>query len=98
VSLPLVFHPNVQDDVDEAYRGYEQQRAGLGDDFMAALEEVYNRLQQIPQVHQPIYQNVRRALLRRFPYCVYYRIHANRVEVIAVQHERRDPGHWQSRV
>jgi hypothetical protein len=84
MSLPLVFHPAVQGEVDEAYRWYEQQRSGLGNDFLAAVEEVY----------QIIYQNVRRALPRRFPYSVFYRVHADRVEVIAVQHSRRDPRGW----
>jgi plasmid stabilization system protein ParE len=94
---PLVFHPDVQGEVDDAYRWYEQQRAGLGDDFLAAIEEVFNRLRTTPAVHQVVYQDVRRALPRRFPYAVYYRIHADRVEVIAVQHTRRNPQDWQSR-
>jgi plasmid stabilization system protein ParE len=98
MSRPQVFHPDVSDEVDTAYRWYEQQRVGLGDDFLAALEDVYQRLQQTPEVHQVIYQEVRRALPRRFPYYVYYRVHADRVEVIAVQHSRRDPADWQSRV
>jgi len=37
-------------------------------------------------------------LPRRFPYGIYYRVYADRVEVIAVQHSRRDPADWQSRV
>jgi plasmid stabilization system protein ParE len=97
MTRPLVFHPDVQGDVDEAYRWYEQKRAGLGDDFLAAIEEVYNRLRATPEAHQVIYRDVRRALPRRFPYAVYYRVLANRVEIIAVQHSRRDPTHWQSR-
>jgi plasmid stabilization system protein ParE len=97
MSLPLVFHPDVQGEIDDAYRWYEQQRAGLGDDFLAALEEVFDRLRQTPEAHQVIYRDVRRALPRRFPYGVYYRVHADRVEVIAVQHSRRDPADWQSR-
>ncbi|MBI1913567.1 MAG: type II toxin-antitoxin system RelE/ParE family toxin [Planctomycetes bacterium] len=98
MSLPLVFHPDVQGEVDEAYRWYDQQQAGLGDDFLAAIENVFARLRQTPQAHQVIYRGVRRALPRRFPYGVYYRVQADRVEVIAVQHSRRDPRHWQSRV
>ena len=97
MSLPLAFHPDVHDEVDEAYRWYEQQRVGLGDAFLAALDEVFAQLQQTPEAHQVIYREVRRALPRRFPYGVYYRVHADRVEVIAVQHSRRDPSHWQSR-
>ena len=97
MNLPLVFHPDVQGEVDEAYRWYERQRAGLGDDFVAALEVVFDRLRSTPEVHAVIHKDVRRALPSRFPYGVYYRIHADRVEVIAVQHSRRDPSHWQAR-
>jgi plasmid stabilization system protein ParE len=97
MSLPLVFHPDVQGEVDDAYRWYEQQQPGLGDDFLAALDEVYASLQVMPEAHQVIYGDVRRALPRRFPYGVYYRKHRDRVEVIAVQHSRRDPTGWQSR-
>lgn len=98
MNLPLVFHPDVQGEIDDSYRWYEQKRAGLGQDFLASLDEVFNRLQQTPEAHQVIYKDVRRALPRRFPYGIYYRVHADRVEVIAVQHSRRDPADWQSRV
>ncbi len=98
MSLPLVFHPEVYGEVEEAYRRYEQQQVGLGEDFLVALEEVYQQLQKTPEAHQVIYREVRRALPRRFQYGVYYRSHADRVEVIAVQHSRRDPARWQARV
>lgn len=97
MTLPLVFHPDVQDEVDEAHRWYEQKQTGLGDDFLAALEEVYARLQKMPGIHPTIYKDVCQARPRRFPYGVYYRVHSDRVEVIAVQHDRRDPNRWQSR-
>jgi plasmid stabilization system protein ParE len=97
MNLPLVFHADVDGEILEAYRWYEQQCAGLGDDFLVKIEEVLDGLRQTPQIHQKIYGDVCRALPRRFPYAVYYRIHADRVEVIAVQHSRRDPSGWQSR-
>lgn len=98
MSVPFVFHAGVKDEVDEAYRWYERQRAGLGDDFLRALEAVYAELQGAPKAHQMIYRDVRRALPRRFPYGVFYRVHPDRIEVIAVQHCRRDPARWQARV
>lgn len=98
MTLPLAFHPDVQDEVDEAYDWYERQRVGLGEDFLRALDDVFRRLAATPMIHAVIYQNVRCALPRRFPYGVYYRVLADRVQVIAVQHTRRDPSSWQSRV
>ncbi len=55
MSLPLVFHPQVDDDIKEAFRWYETQRHGLGDDFIAAIEEVLQRVQKIPKIHQVIH-------------------------------------------
>jgi toxin ParE1/3/4 len=97
MSLPLVFHPSVHADIDDAYRFYEGKRAGLGDDFLAAVEEVYRRISNNPLIHQTVFQDVRRGLTRRFPYAVLYRPHPDRVEVIAVYHTSRDPSGWQSR-
>jgi len=98
MSLPVLFHPQVQAEIDDAYRWYEQQRAGLGDDFLAAVEAMFQRISNMPEMHGVVYQDVRRGLVRRFPYGVFYRVHADRVEVIAVQHHRRDPRGWQARV
>ncbi len=98
MNLPLVYHPDVQAEVQQAHDWYEQQQAGLGVDFLVALDAVFARLQVLPEAHAIIYQDVRRALTRRFPYGVYYRVHTDRVEVLAVQHTRCDPAHWQARV
>ncbi len=98
MNWSLVFHPAVYDEVDEAYRWYEHQRTGLGDDFLAAIEAVYNHLQTTPEVHQLVYKDIRRTLARRFPYVIYYRLHPDRVEVVSVHHSRRDPARWQARV
>lgn len=91
---PLAFHPDVADEVDEAYRWYEGRQTDLGDDFFAALEATYRLIAATPLMHQLVEGDVRRSVLRRFPYCVYYRVLADRVEVIAVQHGRRDPADW----
>src|SRR5262245_50454179 len=97
MTWPLVFHPEVKEEVNEAYRWYESQRYGLGDDFLAALEAVYHHIGETPKAHQVIYKDIRRALPRRFPYGIFYRVLVDRVEVIAVQHCRRDPERWKSR-
>lgn len=98
MSLPLAFHPDVKDEMDDAYRWYERQKPGLGDDFVAAIEEVFQRISVMPQAHSIVFQDIRRALPRRFPYGVFYRVEPDRVYVIAVYHSRRDPSGWQSRV
>jgi plasmid stabilization system protein ParE len=69
----------------------------LGAAFTAAVRDVLNRIAGLPLAHQVVYKNFRRAVVRRFPYSVFYRVDPDRVTVIAVFHNRRDPAAWQGR-
>jgi len=51
----------------------------------------------MPELHPVVYRGVRRAITRRFPYSIYYRMERNEVVVLGVLHMRRDPKEWQSR-
>ena len=97
MSLRLIFQAGVRDEIDDAYAWYERRRQGLGEDFLAALQMVFDRIGQAPEVHAPIYQTIRHCQVKRFPYAVYYRVELDRIAVIAVHHGNRDPQTWQSR-
>ena len=98
MSLPVRFLPEARDEYDAAADFYEQQRAGLGADFIACIREVLQRISANPQLHATVYQDVRKAVVRRFPYVVLYREEAGEVIIIAVFHTARDPSVWQSRI
>jgi len=51
----------------------------------------------MPEIHGIVWRNVRAARLRRFTYVVYYRVHEDRLEVLAVVQGNRDTAVWQSR-
>lgn len=91
MNLPLVFRPEARDEIDAAYAWYEQQRVGLGEEFLSAIREVLDRIEQTPSVYAPVYRDVRRGLTRRFPYGLFYRVEADRIVVLAVYHSHRDP-------
>jgi len=97
MSLPVVLSHEAEADFDEAADWYEQQ-ARLGAEFVARVREVLDRIGQMPDLHAVVYRNVRRAIVRRFRYNIYYRVQPDRVEVIAVIHSHRDPSVWKSRV
>jgi toxin ParE1/3/4 len=97
MSLPVVLGAEAQAEFDEAVDWYEQQ-AGTGAKFVARVREVLQRIGQRPEMHRVIRQDVRRALVRRYPYAVLNRVKPDRVEVIAIFHGRRDPAEWQRRV
>lgn len=97
MSLPLDFHPDVQDETDAGYRWYELQQVGLGTEFLDELEQVLTEIAANPARYGFAERDIREGLLPRFPYAVYYRVLPNRIRVLAVFHASRDPQLWQSR-
>ena len=97
MSLPVVLRDEAQAEFDEAFDYYEGQQAGLGVDFATRVQQVFDRISANPLVHAVVFADVRKAVVIRFPYSVFYRAHADRVEVLAVFHSRRDPAIWQGR-
>ncbi len=66
--------------------------------FLDRVREVLARIAANPQLHAVVYQEVRKAVVQKFPYVVLYEEEAGEVVVIAVFHTARDPGVWQGRV
>jgi toxin ParE1/3/4 len=94
----VFFGPEAQEDLDQAIEWYEKQRAGLGTQLLAAVREVIERLQWRPESYPITLRGTRRALTRRFPYHVIYRVEAERIVIVAVFHSSRDPQGWHGRV
>jgi toxin ParE1/3/4 len=51
-----------------------------------------------PKLHAVVLGEVRKAVVRRFPYCIYYREEEAGVRVLAVFHTSRDPAEWERRI
>lgn len=97
MTLRLVFHPLVADDIQAAYDWYEQQRSGLGADFLDELETMQLAISSNPGKHGFVGNDIRAGMLKRFPYIVDYRVLHDRIRVLAVYHAARDSAGWQSR-
>ena len=93
----MIIRPEAEADLVNAQGWYEWQREGLGAEFLLCVEEVFERIGRMPELHPVVYRGVRRAITRRFPYSIYYRMDGNEVVVLGVLHMRRDPKEWQSR-
>ena len=93
----LLVRPAAAADIDEAYRWYERQRVGLGEEFLSAVDAALQDLAAHPAAYAVIHRQTRRALLRRFPYAIFYRLYDENVIVIACMHGRRNPRRWKGR-
>jgi len=96
VTRKVGFRPEAEAEALETRDWYEGRRIGLGAAFRKALDETVERIADNPLQFQRARGETRRAILRRFPYAVYFRVAGNDIVVLAVhgrQHERR----WRSR-
>ena len=98
MSLPVLLSEAARLEFDDAFDWYESKQAGLGVEFAAAVQDVFDRISQLPFLHSVVKEDVRRAVVRRFPYSVFYRPEDDRIVVVAVFHDRRDPIEWQRRI
>ena len=94
----LTILPQAEIDVSDAAAWYEGRRTGLGDEFLNELDSVLRRVIMSPFEFPKIKNNIRRALLRRFPYSAYFAVTTETVELVALLHQHRDPRSWEKRV
>jgi plasmid stabilization system protein ParE len=95
---PVLVRPAAATDIEDTFRWYQTQRLGLGDEFREALRSTLDQVAQNPERYPVIHRGTRRALLKRFPYGVFYREFPQVIVIVACMHGRRDPKRWQSRI
>jgi plasmid stabilization system protein ParE len=94
----VIARPAAAADVEDAYRWYESQRAGLGDEFLEALSVTRDRVLEQPEAFPVLHRNTCRAFIpQRFPYGLFYRVYDDAIVIVACMHAKRDPRRWQRR-
>jgi len=89
--------PRAEAEADEAAAWYEAQQPGLGIEFLLEPDAAIEKAAEVPLAYSMILREVRRVLVRRFPYAVYFTFEREFIEVFAVLHQQRAPSRWQSR-
>jgi hypothetical protein len=89
--------PEAEIDILEAATWYENERAGLGGRFLSGVRETLRRVELTPRGYAIIFKDVRRALVDRFPFGVFFFVEGETATVIAVMHLHRRPASWSER-
>jgi hypothetical protein len=87
----------------EAAIWYDDRRLGLGSEFLVEFQAAIDRVRQRPRELSRLEaysgpHDIRRCLLRRFPYLVIFVYRPDETVVIAVSHARRHPLYWLERL
>jgi plasmid stabilization system protein ParE len=86
---PLIYRPEAAADVRAAFEWYEDQREGLGEEFLVELARAETKARTNPFSFRILHRDARRILLRRFPYQLFFRMVSDVVVVVACFHGRR---------
>ncbi len=96
MPLRVVFRPQAAAEAIEVQEWYESRSPGLGDQFGEAFKALVERIADMPSAFPRVHGATQRAVLRRFPYAIYFRVAADSVVVLSI-HGRQHPSHWQRR-
>ena len=95
--MSFSFHPDAEKELNEAISSYEDIESGLGYDFALEVHSTISRSVDFPKAWAVLEGDVRRSLVRRFPYGVLYSEEKDGIFIVAVMHLHRKPGYWKHR-
>jgi len=95
--MKIEFLEAAQVELDQAFEWYETQQKNLGVQFLNEFDAAIRRIATYPESYILIEKDVRRCLIKRFPYGVLYGLDADKIIVIAVAHLHRKPDYWVDR-
>jgi plasmid stabilization system protein ParE len=90
LNATIIVERDAEADLAAAFRWYQEQWPGLGDEFLAEIDRCFARLTENPAHGARVARDARRILPRRFPYVVFYFEDGTQIRILAVLHQRRD--------
>ena len=86
-----------QREMDDAVAWYNEQSGNLGQEFLDELDRSVRRVVAFPMSCPEMGHGLRRCLLARFPYGIFYGVNNDTLVVVAVAHLHRKPSYWSTR-
>jgi plasmid stabilization system protein ParE len=95
--MRVSYHPDAEAELVEAAQFYEARVPGLGSRFIDEFDASIEGLRTAPERWAIVEGDIRRYLMPRFPYGIYYRISGEVLRVLVVKHHSRHPDYWKHR-
>ena len=94
----IIYTPEAENDVAEAYGWYESREPGLGEEFLRCIGACVLGIQRHPHLYPVEVDEFRRALVRRFPFEIFYEPAEDSITIYSVFHCSQDPQKWRARL
>ena len=95
--MRYAFHPEALQEYSEAVKYYAERDVNLAQRFINSIEEAVFKIREFPNRYPTIEDDIRRCLVKKFPYALLYMINRDSIVILALMHCNRKPGYWKSR-
>ncbi len=95
---PVELHPEAEAEMRAAARWYHASQPGLGTRFLREVARTGKLIASHPEAWPIVTGNVRRCQVNCFPFGLLYRVEVEKVYILAVMHQKREPGYWKNRL
>jgi len=92
------FHPEALEEYEQSARYYRSIDSRLSWRFVEEVEATIRRMRRHPLAYAIVEEDVRRSLVKKFPFGIYYTVEPDFLLVVTVMHLSRQPEYWKSRV
>ena len=89
MAFKIKIKPIVYFDLEEAISWYEGEQKGLGERFFRSFSRAIEKIKKSPNFYLTVIPGVKRVLLKKFPYKIFYTITENTLFIIGLTHEKR---------
>ncbi len=96
--MRYIFHPAALQEYEEAAAYYGEISRELAVSFINSVEKGIETILESPKTWLFVEEDVRRHLIKRFPFGIYYTIEEDYILIMAVMHMSRRPGYWKKRL
>jgi toxin ParE1/3/4 len=96
--MHLIYHPEAEAELISAAEYYEDRLPGLGGQLLDAVDRAIRSVHLAPERSAVVAAEVRRYLMPRFPYAIYYRRYPDHLRILAFKHHSRRPDYWRHRL
>jgi toxin ParE1/3/4 len=104
VAKPLEFHQAAAAELESAFDWYLARDERVASAFLDEVSRAIEMIAQAPERWPLGMADVRKFVLRRFPFLIFYRFYRfyrdlpSMIQILAVAHGRRRPGYWRRRI
>jgi toxin ParE1/3/4 len=98
VAKPLEFHQAAAAELESAFDWYLARDERVASAFLDEVSRAIEMIAQAPERWPLGMADVRKFVLRRFPFLIFYRDLPSMIQILAVAHGRRRPGYWRRRI